>query len=175
MGDTSPSPCDPCLCGEPEGARAGCVPSLAQVFAIFTGASPWTHSLLVVRSSVTEGSPDLPGIFISIHGPAASLFSPYTLYPPLRSWKDSFDIHFCSAESWFSPAQKFKPFLETLEESDDRECWVLRGSQTVGALREQPWKPRGLHPGPHLNHLDRFHNFCFLSPQPSGSASVTLG
>lgn len=41
VGDTSPSPCDPCLCGEPEGARAGCVPSLAQVFGIFTGASPW--------------------------------------------------------------------------------------------------------------------------------------
>lgn len=58
VGDTSPWPSDPGLGGEPEGAGAGCSPSLAQVCAIFTGASPWPHSPLRGPIQHIEGSPD---------------------------------------------------------------------------------------------------------------------
>lgn len=44
MGDTSPWSGDPCLCGGASGSRAGCVESLAQVFAIFTGAWCWPQA-----------------------------------------------------------------------------------------------------------------------------------
>jgi hypothetical protein len=105
VGDTSPWPCDHCLCGKPVGANSGCVQSGAQVFAIFTGASSWPHSpsttLSLVRCNVIEGSPDLPGGFASTGCHPPLPFLPKLSAP--RSWEDSLATHCYSGKFWFSP------------------------------------------------------------------------
>ena len=130
VGDTSPWPCDPCLCREPEGSSAGCVPSLAQVFAIFTGASPWPHSPLRCPIQCYWRFPRPPRRFHFHPLPCWLLpFLPKLSVRLCGPGKTSSDIHFYSGKLCFSP-QKCRLFLETLEE---------RGNGMLSSLWHRDW------------------------------------